>query len=109
MASAERLVELPPARFVRGDCDGDGAVSAAVADALAVLAYNFLDGAAPPCLAACDADGDGAVAGSVTDAVFVLRFAFLGGPAPPGPFPACGPSQRPADAGLGCTRPPPGC
>lgn len=97
------------ARFVRGDCNGDGEVAGSVGDAIIILAYNFLGAAEPPCLAACDADGDGIVTGAVSDAVYVLQHNFLGGPPPPPPYPNCGFTARARDLALGCARSPPDC
>jgi hypothetical protein len=104
-------VDLSPAApagtdpFLRGDCNGDGSVTGEVTDAVFMLNFNFTGGTAPPCFAACDANGDGSFVGEVSDAVFLLNFNFLGGPAPPAPFPACGRSQLPGDAALGCATP----
>jgi hypothetical protein len=94
-------------RFVRGDSNGDGAVSGEVTDAVFLLRFNFLGGERPPCLAACDANGDGDVSGQVSDAVYILLFNFLGGPPPAPPFPDCGAGVLPGDSGLGCVTPPP--
>lgn len=82
--------------FVRGDCDGNGAVAGTVADALTLLSYSFTGGRRPPCLAACDADGDGTVLGNLTDAIYLLLYAFKGGTAPPAPFPECGAPPEPS-------------
>jgi RNA polymerase sigma factor (sigma-70 family) len=97
----------PPAgpRFRRGDCNGDGTVAGQVTDAVYLLAFNFLGGPEPPCLAACDANGDGRVQGQVGDAIYLLTHNFLGGPAPVEPFPGCGPGLRPNDKTLGCENP----
>jgi len=91
--------------FIRGDCNGDGAVVGQVGDAVFILNYNFLGGTAPGCLAACDANGDGAVTGQVGDAVYILNFNFLGGAAPIAPFPDCGTSTLETDVALGCESP----
>jgi hypothetical protein len=98
-----------PARFLRGDCNGDGFLRGFIDEAVFLLNFNFLGRAQPPCLAACDVNGDGAVEGQVTDALYLLNYAFLGGSAPVGPFPDCGPAALVGDASLGCGRPPPGC
>ena len=84
LAQGEPNEKCPPAeaRFIRGDCDGDGVVSGQVTDAIVLLNHNFSGGPAPPCLAACDADRDGEVLGRVTDAIFLLNFSFVGGPPP---------------------------
>ena len=91
----------PPARFLRGDCDGDGVVAGLVTDAVALLNFNFLGGAEPSCLAACDANGDGVVRGQVGDAVYLLNFSFQGGAPLPAPYPDCG-AGNDRDAALGC-------
>lgn len=88
--------------FLRGDCNGDGEVTGAVADAVFLLSFSFMGGAEPPCLAACDANGDGDVVGHVSDAVYILLFNFMGGPPPAAPFPDCGPGELPGDGELGC-------
>ena len=80
--------------FIRGDCDGDGAVSDAVADAIFLLSFNFTGGRTPPCLAGCDADADGRVVGLVSDAIYMLAFRFLGGRAPLPSLPALRPPAR---------------
>jgi hypothetical protein len=90
------------ARFLRGDCDGDGRVAGLVTDAVYLLGYNFRGGPRPACLAACDANGDGRVDGVVTDAVYLLNHNFLGGPAPVAPFPGCGAGALETDGSLGC-------
>jgi len=94
--------------FIRGDCNGDGKVTGQVGDAIFLLNFNFLGGAAPPCDAACDTNGDGQFSGQVGDAVFLLNFNFLGGRPPPAPFPDCGPGTSEKDQALGC-KDPKGC
>jgi hypothetical protein len=93
--------------FIRGDCNGDGDTGG-VTDAITMLTANFIGGADIPCSAACDANGD-ADTGGVTDAIALLTANFIGGAIIPAPYPACGPSQRPGDAELGCERPLAGC
>ena len=74
--------------FIRGDANGDGAVTS-VPDAVAALGALFLPGATPlPCLQAADANDDGGV--DIADPLYLLNFGFLGGPLPPAPYPACG-------------------
>ncbi|MBI4607086.1 MAG: hypothetical protein HY721_34410, partial [Planctomycetes bacterium] len=94
-------------RFARGDCNGDGE-AAGMADAVTLLAYNFLGGRLPECMAACDANGDAATGGTA-DAVHILAWRFLGGPPPAEPFPACGLGSLPMDASFGCERAQEGC
>jgi hypothetical protein len=104
-ASGESAVikfAMPPASFIRGDCDGNGRIEG-VTDALTLLLHNFAGATEPPCVAACDSNGDGEARGQVTDAIHLLNHAFLGGPPPPAPFPECGPD--PAEV-LDCVRPP---
>ena len=93
--------------FIRGDCNGDGAVTGQVTDAVFLLNYNFLGGQAPPCSAACDVNGDSAWTGQVTDAVYLLNYNFLGGTPPPAPYPGCGLSTKESDQTLGCATPTP--
>lgn len=73
--------------FRRGDADADGLTN--VTDAVVVLTYLFIGGAAPGCLDACDANDTGTI--DLTDGVYLLGFLFLGGPPPPEPFASCGP------------------
>ncbi len=82
-----RPTEEPSARFVRGDCNGDGRIN--LTDAVEDLRYCFGD-ASVPCAAACDADADGSPCTGVTDAVLVLTYLFGDGAPPPPPFPECG-------------------
>jgi len=105
----ENPLERRAAVFLRGDCDGDGAVAGVVTDAVFLLNANFGGGGTPGCLAACDANGDGSVTGEVTDAVYLLSFSFLGGLPPPFPFPSCDVSQRTDDVALGCRTPSESC
>ena len=107
-AAVARQIEIPATvgPFLRGDCDSDGRATGVVTDAVFLLTFSFLGGAAPACLAACDADGDGALAGQVTDAVFLLAHSFLGAPPPPSPFPDCGTTSATSDRALGCVSSP---
>lgn len=82
------LVPLVGPPFIRGDADGSGEFNGLL-DSLFVLAWNFQNGPAPPCLAAADGDGDGVTNGLV-DALYLLIHQFGGGPAPPAPYPGCG-------------------
>ena len=95
-------VQYPTHRFLRGDCNSDGAVAGQVTDAVFLLTWSFLDGRPPGCVAACDVDGDGRAGGQVTDAVYLLNFNFLEGAPPPPPYPDCGGSTRESDLALGC-------
>jgi hypothetical protein len=97
--------EALAARFLRGDCGGDGSVD--ISDAVCELRWLFLEGAEPPCVAAVNTNGDAGV--DVSDPVALLGHLFLAGPPPAGPFPACGAGDLPADDSLGCAVPPKGC
>ncbi len=103
----ELLVTAVPQRtaFLRGDCNGDGVVSATLTDAITLLNFSFLGGFKPPCLAACDADGDGKVGGQVVDALYLLQYLFFGGSPPPPPFPACGPHPASNSSMVECAEP----
>jgi subtilisin-like proprotein convertase family protein len=73
------------ALFLRGDSDGDGALT--VGDALVCLQHLFRGGEIP-CAKAADFDDDGSLA--VSDAIALLRFITGLGPAPPEPYPEPG-------------------
>ena len=98
------MADPDPVAFLRGDCNGDSSASGSVTDGLYLLAFNFLGGETPPCLAACDVDGDGTVVGVVNDALYLLQHSFNSGPAPPLPYPQCG--SDPDPSGLSCDQPP---
>jgi hypothetical protein len=99
------VTEVPATPFVRGDCDGDGAL--ALNDAIFHLYFNFLGGDAPGCKAACDSDADGFTKG-VSDAVYLLNHQYLRGDSPAAPFPECG-TETIAESTLDCANPPAGC
>ncbi len=89
--------------FHRGDPDGSGEIE--VTDAVALLAFLFLDGAPPACRESADANSDGAL--DLSDPVAVLGYLFLAGPPPADPGPPgapCGPDPDPAGSAgdLGC-------
>ena len=69
--------------FLRGDCDGSGAVSA-LPDGLFLLRWQFAGGDKPPCMDAADCDDSGTVS-ALPDALFLLRWGFEGGDDPPAP------------------------
>ncbi len=94
--------QIPPQRFVRGDCNNDGHIDG-LTDAVFLLSYEYFGAGAPRCRAACDVNLSG-----VTDAIDLLVFSFLGGPAPVPPFPDCGP-PGPRDPRLGCALEPDVC
>lgn len=97
---AYELGDCEPARFGRGDSDGDGGL--AVTDAILTLDYLFRGSAEVGCLDAADAQDDGSI--DIADPVYVLLHLFLGGPAPPAPHPGCGVDLT--TDGLRCTTPP---
>lgn len=80
--------------FIRGNANADDNTD--IADAVFVLNFLFLGGAAPSCEDAADADDNGSL--EITDAVYLLNFLFLGGPPPAAPFPDCGLDPMPDDA-----------
>ncbi len=88
-------------RFLRGDSNGSGDVSALV-DALHLLTWTFLEGDPPPCLDAADVDDSGVVS-ALLDALYLLEWQFLSGedPPPPGPF-ECGIDPDGGTDGIGC-------
>ncbi len=92
-----RVDDSPEPRFRRGDVSGDGAL--AINDAIVVLQFLFLGGAALGCDDAADADDDGSV--KITDPIAILSHLFLGASALPPPGPAeCG--EDTTEDGLGC-------
>jgi hypothetical protein len=72
--------------FIRGDVDDNGQIE--LSDAIVILDYLFLGGAAPRCPDAADVNDEGAV--QVTSAIALLEFLFLGGSLPNVPFPTAG-------------------
>lgn len=84
--------------FVRGDANADRATD--ISDAIFVLDFLFLGGAAPPrCRDAGDVNDSGSI--DVSDAVAMLAALFQGGPPIPAPFPAPGRDPTGNDA-VGC-------
>jgi hypothetical protein len=98
-----RVTSRALVRFLRGDCQLDGAVD--LTDVVASLEYAFLGRVTPSCLAACDFNADGGI--DVTNAMYLLGALFLGGPPPAAPFPECG--DAPGDEVLECAVPPAAC
>ena len=90
MARVDGTVTFVAARrFLRGDVNGNGDVSA-IRDGLALLNWGFNEGDEPPCLDAADADGNDRVS-ALADGLFLLGWGFTGGTAPPDPGPhECG-------------------
>lgn len=109
-----------PAPFLRGDTNQSGKLD--ISDAILILDYLFqgsrLPAGAPTrdgCAVAMNVDGstgDGTPDVederdiNATDAIVLLRYIFpiaASPPAPAAPFPQCGPSPNPIDAGITCT------
>lgn len=74
------------AAFLRGDANSDAVLD--VSDALAVLGFLFLGGAAIDCPDAADANDSGAL--DIGDPLRILGFLFLGDRPPDPPFPELG-------------------
>jgi plastocyanin len=70
-------ISTPPS-YLCGDANSDSNVN--VSDAVQIINYVFIGGAAPDPLAAGDANCDGNV--NVSDAVWVINYVFIGGNAP---------------------------
>lgn len=64
------------ARFIRGDCNGDGGID--VSDAIRLLNTLFAMQPAPLCLASCDMNDDDAL--DIADAIAMLAYLFSAGP-----------------------------
>jgi hypothetical protein len=80
----ERSVCPPRLRlFVRGRINAGGDID--LSDAVALLQYLFLGGAAESCADAMDVNDDGVL--DLSDGVRLLGFLFQGASAPPPPFP----------------------
>jgi hypothetical protein len=96
----EAIEELVAAaiEFTRGDVNDDGVTE--LTDAVNVLNYLFLAGAAPACMDAADTNDDGAV--DVADATALLSSLFLGtGPLPaPSAEPGIDPTPDVLDCGV---------
>ena len=90
---------LVDAKFLRGDCNGDGARD--VSDAIFQLVKLFMDGTSSDCPEACDSNGDSA--SDLSDVIYHVLQLFSGGPPPDEPFPDCGLDPDIA-ASLGCRR-----
>lgn len=91
VALGAALFLLPPTAgaqptFVRGDCNGDGAVN--IGDPVFLLATLFSTGPTSNCPDACDANDDSGL--DIADAIYALSFLFSGGSPPFPPHPACG-------------------
>ncbi len=91
--------ELAPPRFIRGDCNDDGAVD--ISDGIFHLNALFVPGTdEPTCLEACDTNDDDS--GDISDAIFTFNFLFVAGSeVPAAPHPLCGLDPEP-EASLGC-------
>ncbi len=86
-----------PARFIRGDTTGDGALD--ITDAIAILETIFR-GRTLDCADAADVNDDGRL--TITDPIRLLSFLYLGGDQPAQPYPDAG--EDATRDGLGCGR-----
>jgi len=93
-----RLIEPPPARFLRGDANGQSGID--LADAIFILNYLFADGPAPGCLDAADTNDDSRL--DIGDGITVLGHLFASTGPLPEPFPQCG--LNPSGDALACER-----
>jgi len=101
-AGAYELDGMPAPRFIRGDANGDGAVS--ISDSVFLL-HALFGGVRPlRCPKAGDYDDNGHL--TLGDAILGLNHLFQDGPAPWPPFPGCGWDLMADD--LDCD-PPPAC
>ncbi|MGQ9589056.1 MAG: PKD domain-containing protein [Planctomycetota bacterium] len=90
VATAEKVISVAAAGGRQKPMDMNQDARYDLSDAVAILNYLFLGGAAPPCgdqtlsdpanLALLNANADGSV--DLSDAVYALSFLFLGGPRP---------------------------
>lgn len=83
--SAAVVVVAGAGRFLRGDCNGDGARD--ITDAVFLLHFILGDGGEPSCVEACDASQD-AGRPDLADALHMLQVLFDAGPHP-SLFPEC--------------------
>ena len=100
LSTRASFTSLAGETFRRGDVDGNAAGE--ITDAISLLSFLYLGGAALDCPDAADVDDNGAL--EITDAINILSFLLLGGAASatPGPF-SCG--QDPTGDSLGpCSR-----
>jgi len=87
---------LSAADFLRGDANGDGAVT--ISDAHTLTGYMFFGAPAPECPNSGDSNADGRI--DISDTVGLMNFLFLGGQSIPAPYPNAGPDPNPL--GLPC-------
>ena len=97
-------IEAPPApviSFHRGDPNNDGQTD--LSDAVFILGFLFLGGAAPSCLESANVNDDTEI--DLSDSVYLLSFLFLGGLAPPAPGSTtapCGEDPASSPSFVGC-------
>jgi hypothetical protein len=96
------VIEPPEEQFIRGDANGDSTL--AMSDAIDVIRFLYVPGAAsPPCMDASDTNDDGEIV--MSDPLYLLRYLYVPGqPAPVSPFPGCGNDLTPDT--LGCSHHP---
>ena len=75
----------PSVPFRRGDANNNDAID--LVDAIFVMQFLFVGGAAPLCVDSADANDDGQV--NILDPVNLLEYFFNSGPPPPVPFASC--------------------
>jgi hypothetical protein len=73
--TTDGTVTITEVHYVCGDANGDGKVN--VSDAVWIINYVFVGGAAPDPLCVGDANADGKV--NVSDAVWIINYVFVGG------------------------------
>lgn len=81
----EESLELTPAPFIRGDCNGNGSLE--LGDLFHLLQTLFLHGDPLLCEAACDSNADTRI--DIADVIAPLDTLYQGGPPLPAPFPSC--------------------
>jgi hypothetical protein len=91
--------EIPPAKFSRGDANGDGRIN--VTDGV-IMAQNIFANklVAFDCKDMLDANDDGAL--NTADPMYLLTYIFSQGPAPAAPFKAC--AADPTNDALQCAQ-----
>jgi hypothetical protein len=80
-----------PARFLRGDANGDGKLD--LTDPIRIIGRLFLGGGGLGCDDAADANDDGRL--DLTDPVALLGRLFMGAGPQPDPGGSCGPDPTP--------------
>jgi hypothetical protein len=71
-------VQVASGGYDCGDANGDGGIN--VSDAVFIINYIFVSGAAPDPVCVANANGDNSV--NVSDAVYIINYVFIGGGPP---------------------------